>query len=121
MGKKTSRPQYISKGERRSVSKKITNALRRDFLATPSIDSIFQAMNYKTLMLSKTKDKKVVEIHKKLIEKDKVTRKAAELLKRYNRAGLTWAGAIQAVKTDFITAIDLKYGRIKAESDETDK
>ena len=45
MGKKKQRTKQVSKGERRSVSKKITNAARRDYIASDGMERLINQLD----------------------------------------------------------------------------
>ncbi len=45
MGKKKQRTKQVSKGERRNVAKKTTNAARRDYIASDGMERLINQLN----------------------------------------------------------------------------
>ena len=45
MGKKRQRTKQVSKGERRNVAKKTTNAARRDYIASDGMERLINQLN----------------------------------------------------------------------------
>ncbi len=108
-GKKT---PYTSKGQRPNVARKTVNAMRRDRRLNPAIDSIFQRMDHRRMVLSRPKDRNLAKLHKKYSTQEQVKNRAESLFKQFQGAGVTWAACIQAVKTDYIGQLEMKFGRI---------
>ncbi len=112
---------YTSKGERRNVSRKIVNAMRRDFRLNPSLRSIFQKMDHKRLILSRPKDKSVADQFKKYTEAEQVRLRAESLQKQYQGVGIKFSACVQAVKTNYIPQLEMKFGRIDVKVKEKGK
>lgn len=121
MASKKSRPTYTSKGQRRCVARKTLNAMRRDRRENPSIDSLFQASDHRRLVLGRPKDKNLAILYKKYVEEDRVNSRAEDLFKSFKSAGVTWAACVQAVKTDYIAQLEMKFGRAPKTKEKTDK
>lgn len=105
---------YTSKGQRPNVARTTINAMRRDRRLNPSIASIFQRAEYRSMVLSRPKDRKLANLHKKYVEQEQIKSRAEGLYKQFIGAGVTWAACVQAVKTDYIGQLEMKYGRITA-------
>ena len=107
---------YISKGQRPNVSRKILNSMRRERRENPSVKSMFQKSDHRRLILSRSKDKSIAELHRKYVEEDRVIASANNIFLKYKSAGIKWAACIQAAKTDYLGQLEMKYGSIKVKT-----
>lgn len=109
MGKKSKGSTYISKGERRNVSRKQINAGRTERKANPSVKSMIAASNHRQNIIDRSKDKSVADLREKYMEESSIERQAEDLYKKYSAKGATWAACVQAVKTDWVSNFINKY------------
>ena len=112
MAKGKTKTPYTSKGQRRNVARSTINAMRVDRRLNPSVESIFQRSEHRRMILSRPKDRSLARLYKKYSEQQAVELRAEGLFKQFQGAGVTMAACIQAVKTDYIGALEMKYGRI---------
>lgn len=109
---------YTSKGQRPNVARRTVNAMRRGRRIAPSVESISQRAEHRNMVLSRPKDRSIATLHKKYVEQDRIQRRASELFKQFQGAGIKWSACIQAVKTDWIAQLEMKFGRIKSNTKE---
>ena len=102
---------YISKGERPNVNRKLRNSLRREFRANPSVESILQSFNHRETAKSRPHDPKYKGLKEKYDAEEMVEVRAQRLMDKFNKAGITRAAAIQAVKTDKIGELEARYSK----------
>ena len=86
--------------------------MRRDRRLNPSLASIFQKMDHKRAILSRPKDKNVAAQFKKYTEAEQVRLRAEGLQKQYQGVGIKYSACVQAVKTNYIPQLEMKFGRI---------
>lgn len=91
MGKKRHSTGHTSKGERRSTSRKMKNAMHRDKVANPTVAMMAQ------------QDRMTSH------EKKAVTKRASELFKKYEDRGAKWSACVQAVKTNWIPQFETRW------------
>ena len=101
--------KYISKGERPSVNKETKKIVRRARLANRPVEDILKSLRYKDRVIAKPQNKKEEELKKKYLEQNRINARAEDLLSRYGKAGLTRAGAVQAVLTDTVASLIQKW------------
>ena len=101
MGKKRSRPQYTSKGQRRCHARWLMNLARRENRENPSIESKMQRIEARQSARG--------ALREKYDKEDSINRQAGELYDRYEDI-VTWAACVQAVKTDWVSNFHNKYG-----------
>ena len=66
MARKRSKSKgFVSKGERRNVSRWARNAMRRDHRANPSVESITRAANHRSRVISSPQNAKERELKEK--------------------------------------------------------
>ena len=112
---------YTSKGERRNVARKTVNAMRRERRLKPTLESIFQKMDHKRLILSRPKDKSVADQFKKYVDNDQIKLRAEALQKQYRGVGIKYSACVQAVKTNYVPQLEMKFGRIDVKVKEKGK
>ena len=105
-GSKTS---YVSNGERPSVKRSTLIALRKERRANPSLKSIFQRLEHREYVLSRKHDPKFKVLRERYIYEDSINSRATKLLDKFGSYGATWAGCVQAVKTDFVPSFESKW------------
>ena len=103
---------YISKGQRRSVSRKLCNAIRRDRRAHPPVEDILKRMEARQEIIAKPRGSKQKELREKYIEEERIELQAFKVLEQYHDVGLPRGAAIQAVKTNYIEQLHAKWGPI---------
>lgn len=108
--KKASSKGYVSNGERPNVNRKTLNAMRKARRASmaANMESIQAKIAYRDMAFSK-KGSEARIIQDKLIERDSVDQRAFELYEKFKSKGCTWAAAVQAVKTDWVANLTMKY------------
>lgn len=113
MGKKQSSGKvYTSKGERRSVNRSVCNAMRRERKANPTWRMIAGRFAF-IANLEKRKDAAAKEQLRRIREKEAEYNRAEELFEKYASKGLKWEAALFAVKTNWVTNLEAKYGNVK--------
>ena len=100
---------YVSKGQRRNVSRWSRNASRAENRANPSPKSIAQRTAMRRTIISSPHGKEELRLKEKFLTEDSVERQCNELLKTFGSTGLTRAGAIQAIKTDHVSQLTEKW------------
>ncbi len=105
---------FVSKGERRNVSRWARNAMRRDHKANPSPESLTQAREHRSRVISSPQNAKERELKEKYLRERGVEMRCADLLKQFENVGLTRAGAIHAIKTDRVSELTEKWRGRKA-------
>jgi len=95
MGKKRLRKGYTSKGKHSNVSRSTLNLMRG---GRPSVE----VMTLRNEFLASHKGKDTAF----------TISRANDLFKKYEAKGLTWAGAVQAVKTNWIPQLETKYSNM---------
>ena len=113
MGKNkgSSGKHYISKGERPSYSRKIMIASRAERRKNPAIVDIFKSRTVREFVMSRRKDPHYRDLAEKYIREEFVKDRANDLFEKYGGAGATWAGCVQAVKTDWVSQFETKWSR----------
>lgn len=111
-GKSGTKTPYTSKGQRPNVARKTINAMRRDRRLNPSVDSVYARAEHKRIVLSRPKDRSLATLHKKYIAEEQIKLRAESLYKQFQGAGVKWSACVQAVKTNWITQLEMKFGRI---------
>jgi len=106
-----------SKGQRPNVSRWVRNAMRRDHKARPSSESIKQAREHRSRIISSPQNAKERELKEKYLRESGVEMRCADLLKQFESVGLTRAGAIHAIKTNRVSELTDKWrGRKSAKA-----
>mgnify|MGYP000011726460 FL=1 len=108
-GKKSKGNNYQSKGQRPNISRWSKLAQRREHKANPSIESIMQREAKIKQIISSPKNAEERAVKEKLILKQRQENLTSDLLKAYGEAGLTKAEAMQAVKTDYVPQLKVKW------------
>ena len=99
----------VSKGQRRNVSRWARNAMRREHKENPSVASLMQARNHRSRVISSPQNAKERELKEKYLREQGIELRCADLLKQFESAGLTRAGAIHAIKTDRVSELSEKW------------
>lgn len=89
---------YISKGGCPSVNKKLRNAIRKERIPTPTSMAQSVAFREKIIKSPKTPEERILK--KKFEKDDEIITEASRLWNNFRVAGMTWAAAVQAVKTE---------------------
>ena len=105
-GSKTS---YISNGERPSTKRSTLNALRLARRANPSLASLDQRTEHRAYVLSRKHDPKFKVLRDRYMYEDSINSRASQLFEKFSSYGATWAGCVQAVKTDFVPSFETKW------------
>lgn len=113
MGSKSKGTTYISKGEFRNVSRKTVNALRRERRANPSLESIKAKRFYRDEIMNKQGNNSIKD---KIILQERQEATALQLYETYQSIGITWSACMQAVKTDWVSELHLKWSQLLAKS-----
>lgn len=128
--KQASGKTYVSKGQRRNVSRDICNAMRREWRqGFKNMRGIMARMKY-VEELSRKKDPKAQEKYKKILEEEAIREKALELYQQFEGASYvkkdengnekkvkcTYGAAVQAVKTDRVSDFVAKWSQYKQTS-----
>lgn len=90
-GKGSKSTGYVSKGERRNVSRRTRNALRKDRRENLTLSNVVHALTKKSNTVYHNR--------------------ASELFARYGSVA-TWAACVQAVKTEWVSQFHQKYGSL---------
>ena len=105
---------YISKGQRPNVGRWVRNAMRRDHKASPSPESIQQARQHRSRIISSPQNAKERELKEKYLLERGIEIRCADLLKQFESVGLTRAGAIHAIKTGRVSELTERWRGRKA-------
>ena len=108
-GKKSKGKHYESKGLYRNISRWAKLANRKDKKENPSVTSMFQREERVKQIISSPKNETERKVRERLLAKQKIESRCAELLKTYEVAGLTRAEAIHAIKTDYVSTLCNKW------------
>lgn len=109
MGKKSTGKHYVSKGERRNVSRKTRNMLRADKRANPDIEDVLKSLEFKTRIIDKPKGAKEKALQERYINEENTQQAALKIYEQYEKVGITWAACVQAVKTNFGEQLHTKW------------
>lgn len=106
MAKKT---KYVSKGQRRSVSKITRKAIRRE--RPISAENLLRSYAVKEAIMGSYsgKDKRLAT---KYIAELEIKTEASRLINRFGKCGLIWGAAIHAVKTNYTEKLTKKWNKI---------
>ena len=110
-GKKSKGNHYTSKGQRKNISRWAKLANRRERRANPTPDQLAQREESIRQLIHSPRNDSERKVREKLLAKQKVESYAEDLLRSYGEAGLTRAEAIQAVKTDFVPSLKVKWNK----------
>lgn len=108
-GKKGSGKTYVSKGQRPNVSRKIRNMVRRSRREDRPLEDILKSDANRQRVLEKPSGDRERKLRDRYREEDRVAKAAAMLFKQFENQGMSWAAAVQAVKTDKIPEVTEKY------------
>ena len=110
MGKKKLRSKYVSKGQRKSVSQKIKNDVKRN--TQKPLGDIVRSMRKVEEVLSRTRDASTSDQRKKIMNNEMIELSASRLYEKFGPKGATWAACVQAVKTDYVSSFTDKWSRV---------
>lgn len=101
--------KYVSKGQRRSVSKATRKATRRE--QPVSAKRLLQSYAVKEFIMGSYsgKDKRLATKYTAELE---IKTEASRLVNRFGKCGLTWGAAVQAIKTDYTEKLTKKWNKI---------
>lgn len=106
---------YVSKGQRPNISRKILNAMKSDRRTNPSVEDVMKRYKYRQEIINKPRNSKQKGLRERYLEEDRVDLQAHKLMDQYRDVGLSKAGAVHAVKTNFIEQLHSKWSpRLKA-------
>ena len=106
------RPNYVSKGQRRNISRWLRNARRKENRENPSLEASMQAFEHRKRVISSPQNAHEKNLRNRYIEQTTIETKCTELLVQFSEVGLTRAEIIQAIKTDYIpTLVDKWRGK----------
>lgn len=108
-GKKSSGKNYVSKGQRPNVSRKIRNMVKRARREDRPVEDILKSDANRQRILEKPAGEKERSLRDRYREEDRVAKAAALLFKQFENQGMSWAAAVQAVKTDKVPEVTEKY------------
>lgn len=97
--RKAQRKKNVSKGLVPNVNGKLLNTIRHERKASPS--DLLKSEAKKDLTLRKPQNDKERELGKRYRKEKETNTEASKLYNRFSDAGVTWAGCVQAVKTNF--------------------
>lgn len=101
---------YTSKGERPNVSRKLCNAMRREKRENFDVAAWVQSKNAKDLVMARRGGgQETRDLQKRYNDEKMIQNLAADLFDKYGKNGATWAGCIQAVKTDWVPSFHNKW------------
>ena len=100
---------YVSKGQRRNISRWVRNARRKENRENPILGAYMQAFEHRKRVISSPQDAYEKDLRNRYLEQNTVETKCVELLGQFGEAGLTRAEAIQAIKTDYIPSLINKW------------
>lgn len=115
-GKRSSGKHYQSKGQHSNISRWLKNANRRDRRENPTPEQNFQSSEHRRRVIASPQNAKERELKEKYLAEAMIENQCRELLKKYGAAGLTRAGAIQAIKTDYVSTLTEKWNNRLAAS-----
>lgn len=100
---------YTSKGQRPNISRWSKKANRTENRANPSLASRFQTEEYRKRVITSPQNAKERALKERYLIEDSIDRQCSDLLKQFGSVGLTRAGAIHAIKTDFVSQLIEKW------------
>lgn len=112
---------YISKGERRNVSRRTILDIRADHRANPDWKDVMKSQAVKAEVIRNPKGSHQKELAKRYIMEERIEAQAGKLLDQYDKVGMKRGAAIQAVKTNFVEQLHMKWGSILKEYNEQNK
>ena len=127
---------YVSKGQRPNVSRKLTNAMRRERRANPTQQMIIARLDFRN-EVAKRQDRASKESFQRILAREAVYEQASALYEKYKSAyvlvknkenGATdrrsycaWSACVQAAKTDYVSMFHGKWGPRLGQSNEDKK
>ena len=109
---RTRKTGYVSKGQRRNISRWLRNARRKENRKNPSLESYMQGFEHRKRIISSPQNAHEKNLRNRYLEQMTIETKCTELLGQFGEAGLTRAEIIQAIKTDYIpTLVDKWRGK----------
>jgi hypothetical protein len=103
------RTGYVSKGQRRNISRWSRNTQRKEHRENPNLESYMQAVEHRKRVISSPQNTHEKDLRNRYLEQATIKTKCIELLVQFGEAGLTRAEAIQAIKTDYISTLVDKW------------
>lgn len=110
-GKKGSGKHYVSKGERPSVSSKTRNMVRRARREERPIEDVLKSNAHRARVIAKPVGEHERKLKQRYLEEERVAKAAVQLMKQFESKGLSWALAVQAVKTDSVAMVSEKFAK----------
>lgn len=101
--------EKVSSGVR-SVSRKITGAVRAERRANPPVADLIKRWEYRQGIIARDKDPRVAELRKRYLEEDRINARATELYEQFKSAGASFDACVFAVKTDWVSQFINKWG-----------
>lgn len=121
-GKSGTSINYVSKGQRRNVSRQSRLDLAADHRANPSLKDMLKRLAYREEIIRHPRSAHDKVLADRYLEEDRVELQAWKLIDQYREVGLTKASAVHAVKTNYVEHLHSKWSPIlKAHQEEKKK
>jgi len=106
---------YVSKGERRNVSRTTRNMMRRYRKASFNARSDTDKRAHRDLIMNKMGNQ---EAKDKIIVRERNESIALQIFETYKEVGITWGACMQAAKTDWVSELHYQWSQTLAKSKE---
>lgn len=110
-GKKGSGKTYKSKGQRPNVSRKLRNMAKRARQENIPVEDMLKSDKHRERIIDKPTNEHERKLQKRYLEENRVLTEAAQLFKRYSNKGMSWALAVQAVKSEAVVQVTEKFAK----------
>ena len=84
--------------------------MRADRRANPAIEDVLKRMAHKDGVIDKPRGAKGKALRERYLNEEYVEANAAKIYEQYQVIGITWAACVQAVKTNFVEQLHMKWG-----------
>lgn len=112
---------YESKGERRNVARRTILDMRADRRANPDWKDVMKSEAVKAEVIRSPRGSQQKELADRYIMEQRIEAQAWKLLDQYGKVGMKRAAAIQAVKTNFVEQLHMKWSPLLKEYNEKNK
>ena len=100
------------------VSRWVIKQLRKERRENPTVIDILKRMQHREFIMSRRHDPKLASKRERYEQEDSWYSTACRLHDQFGYAGATWAGCVQAAKTDWVSEFQMKWGdRIRSLKD----
>ena len=106
-GKSSKKGNYVSKGQRPNVNKKLLNTMNRE--KSFDVNAVMTSINKRAQVIAKPQNDTEAKLAKRYMAENIVDIEVFRLLNTYDCCGLTKAGATQAVKTKRVEDLVKKW------------